>query len=65
MSVVRVRFECWLAPGRYFLTASVNRSGQGFDSHDTREDVTSLIVHAGLPGGGLVDLPHSVEIQRA
>jgi ABC-type polysaccharide/polyol phosphate transport system ATPase subunit len=62
---IRVRFENWLAPGRYSLTASVNRNGPGFDSYDTREDIASLIVHASLPGGGVVDLPHSVEIERA
>jgi ABC-type polysaccharide/polyol phosphate transport system ATPase subunit len=65
IATVTVRFETWLAPGRYSLTPSVNRSGPGADSYDTREDIGSIIVHASLPGGGLVDLPHAVEIERS
>jgi hypothetical protein len=44
--------------------ASVNRNGPGADSFDTREDISSIIVHASLTGGGAVDLPHTVEIER-
>jgi hypothetical protein len=60
---VRTRFDNWLAPGRYALTASVNR-GVGLESLDTREEIGSVIVHAALSGGGAVDLPHVVEIER-
>ncbi|MGI8864567.1 MAG: ABC transporter ATP-binding protein [Solirubrobacteraceae bacterium] len=60
---VTVAFENWLAPGRYTLTPSVNRNGPGADSYDTREEISSIIVHASLPGGGVVDLPHTVEIE--
>jgi ABC-type polysaccharide/polyol phosphate transport system ATPase subunit len=63
-AVVRIRFENWLSPGRYRLMASVNRNGPGADSFDTREDISSIIVHASLTGGGAVDLPHTVEIER-
>ena len=61
---VTVGFDNWLAPGRYSLTPSVNRNGPGADSYDTREDIASVIVHASLPGGGAVDLPHTVAIER-
>jgi ABC-type polysaccharide/polyol phosphate transport system ATPase subunit len=61
---VTISFENWLAPGRYTLTPSVNRNGPGADSYDTREDIASILVHASLPGGGVVDLPHTVEIER-
>jgi ABC-type polysaccharide/polyol phosphate transport system ATPase subunit len=62
--VVHIRFDNWLAPGRYSLMASVNRNGPGADSYDTRVDITSIIVHANTTGGGTVDLPHTFEIER-
>jgi ABC-type polysaccharide/polyol phosphate transport system ATPase subunit len=61
---VRAHFENWLGPGRYSLTASVNRVGPGADSYDTREDIASIIVHATRPGGGVVDLPSTFQIDR-
>jgi ABC-type polysaccharide/polyol phosphate transport system ATPase subunit len=61
---VRIRFENWLSPGRYRLSASVSRDGIGADAYDLREDISSLIVHAALSGGGAVDLPHRFEIER-
>ncbi len=65
LAVVRVCFENWLAPGRYALMASVNRSGPGLDTYDTREDISSIIVHSSKFGGGSVDLPHRFEIERS
>jgi hypothetical protein len=61
---IRLDFENWLAPGRYSLTASVSRDGLGADAFDLREDVSSIIVHAALSGGGAVDLPHRFSIDR-
>ncbi len=62
---VRVRFQNWLSPGRYGLTASVTRDGLGADALDLREDISSLLVHATTSGGGAVDLPHSFKIDRS
>jgi ABC-type polysaccharide/polyol phosphate transport system ATPase subunit len=64
-AVVRIRFENWLGPGRYRLTASITRSGLGVDAFDLREDISSIIVHASQAGGGAADLPHSFEIERS
>jgi ABC-type polysaccharide/polyol phosphate transport system ATPase subunit len=61
-ALVRVRFDNWLAPGRYKLMASVARDGAQVDAYDARQDISSLIVHASLSGGGAVDLPHTFEI---
>jgi ABC-type polysaccharide/polyol phosphate transport system ATPase subunit len=61
---VRLRFDNWLAPGRYRLMASINRNGPGADSFDTREDISSIIIHSSTTGGGTVDLPHSFQIER-
>ncbi len=64
LATVRFRFENWLAPGRYELMASVNKSSAGTESYDTRENIASLIVYANLSGGGAVDLPHKIKIER-
>jgi hypothetical protein len=60
---IRMRFETWLAPGRYRLFGSVSRAGTGADVLDTHL-TSSIIVTADRPGGGLADLPHSFEIER-
>jgi ABC-type polysaccharide/polyol phosphate transport system ATPase subunit len=64
LAVIRLRFENWLAPGRYALSASVSRDGLGADAYDLRENISSIIVHATHSGGGAVDLPHEFEIER-
>jgi ABC-type polysaccharide/polyol phosphate transport system ATPase subunit len=63
-AVVKLKFENWLAPGRYRLLASVAREGASVDAYDARQDISSLIVHAARSGGGAVDLPHTFEIDR-
>jgi ABC-type polysaccharide/polyol phosphate transport system ATPase subunit len=62
--IVSVEFENWLAPGRYHLTASVYRDLNA-GLHDKREDFGTLIVYSNKPAGGVVDLPHSFQIERA
>ena len=61
---IRMQFENWLAPGRYRLTASVARAGFGADVFDAHVS-NSIIVLADRPGGGVTDLPHTLEIERA
>jgi len=60
---VRIRFENWLGPGRYRLTASVARAGWGDDVVD-RHEQSSIIVLAERPVGGDTDLPNTIEIER-
>jgi ABC-type polysaccharide/polyol phosphate transport system ATPase subunit len=64
-AVVRVRFDNWLAPGRYQLSAAISRNGLGEDAYDLREEISTMIVHASHAGGGAVDLPHKFEIERS
>lgn len=64
LAVVRLRFDNWLGPGRYQLSASVSRDGLGADAFDLREGLSSIIVHATHSGGGMVDLPHEFDIER-
>jgi ABC-type polysaccharide/polyol phosphate transport system ATPase subunit len=62
--VVRVRFENWLAPDRYELTAVVSPAGTGADVLDHRPDVASLLVHGTYVSGALTDFPYELEIVR-
>jgi ABC-type polysaccharide/polyol phosphate transport system ATPase subunit len=62
-ATVALRFDNWLAPGRYRLVATVARAGLGadiFDAHMTN----SIIVLGDKPGGGVADLPHTLEVNR-
>jgi ABC-type polysaccharide/polyol phosphate transport system ATPase subunit len=60
---VKLHFDNWLAPGRYRLIASVARAGLGADVIDAHMS-NSIIVLADRAGGGLIDLPHTLEIER-
>ena len=60
---LRIGFENWLAPGRYRLIATVARAGLGADAFDVHTSA-SLIVVADRPGGGLADLPNTLELER-
>ncbi|HET9102350.1 MAG TPA: ABC transporter ATP-binding protein [Solirubrobacteraceae bacterium] len=60
---VEIRFENFLAPGRYRLFATVARAGLGADVIDAHT-TSSIIVLPDHPGGGLTDLPHTLEISR-
>jgi ABC-type polysaccharide/polyol phosphate transport system ATPase subunit len=61
---VRVAVDVIFAPSRYALTPSVARMGSGADTLDLREDMRSLYVHAVRATGGVVDVPHTVEVER-
>jgi hypothetical protein len=65
LAEVRFSFESWLAPSTYKLTPSVARAGGGADALDMREDLVSLLVHSTRTTGGIVDIPHHVEVQRS
>jgi ABC-type polysaccharide/polyol phosphate transport system ATPase subunit len=60
---VRLRFDNWLAPGRYKLIASIARAGLGADIFDAHM-ASSIIVYSDKAGGGVADLPHTIEIDR-
>ena len=61
---VRVALENWLAPSLYRLTPSVARDGSGSDALDLREDLAQVMVHGTRFTGGIVDIPHSIELDR-
>lgn len=63
-ATLRVRFENWLAPDRYALTAVVSRDLQGADVLDHRPDAATLLVHGTHSSGALTEVPYEVEITR-
>jgi ABC-type polysaccharide/polyol phosphate transport system ATPase subunit len=62
---IRAAMENWLAPGKYDLTPTVARQGGGADVLDLREDIASLMVHGTKASGGVVEIPHTVELERS
>lgn len=61
--VVTFQFDGWLAPSRYSATPSVALAGTGEATLDARLDMASLVVHGEMTGG-VIDLPHTVEVIR-
>ena len=60
----RLRFQVLLSDGRYTASPAVaHQDGQRFA--DWREDFISFSVRAERYSGGIVDLPHETEIERA
>ena len=63
-ALIRIRFENWLAPGRYQASASIARESDHIEPYDVRDNIASIFVHANSSGGGAVDLPHTFSITR-
>jgi ABC-type sulfate/molybdate transport systems ATPase subunit len=61
---VGVTFDNWLAPGTYRLTPALARAGAGTEALDARPELVTLTVHGTRNAGGIVDLPHDIEIAR-
>jgi ABC-type polysaccharide/polyol phosphate transport system ATPase subunit len=62
---VRAALDNWLAPGRYELTPTVARQGGGADVLDLREDLATLMVHGTRHSGGIVEIPHTLSLERS
>ena len=60
---IELGFDNVLAPGRYRLIATVGAAGPGAKVFDTNS-ASSIIVHPGRPGGGMADLPHTLDVRR-
>jgi ABC-type polysaccharide/polyol phosphate transport system ATPase subunit len=60
--VVRLHFDCLLAPGRYELTPTIARRGGLENVIDLREGFGSTIVHSSRPNIAVTDLPHTFEL---
>ena len=64
VATLRISFESWFAPGRYYVAISVARNISGQDLLDHRSRLASIIVSGLKPGGGLVDIPHQLVVER-
>jgi ABC-type polysaccharide/polyol phosphate transport system ATPase subunit len=63
--IVRARMENWLVPGRYFLSPTLARFGAGdFEALDVRMNLSFVTVEGKRDFDGMVDIPHSIEIER-
>jgi ABC-2 type transport system ATP-binding protein len=62
-ALARVKVPAWFAPSRYRATPSVARPGGGAETLDLREDMTSVILHATHTSGGIIDPPHTFEVE--
>jgi ABC-type polysaccharide/polyol phosphate transport system ATPase subunit len=61
--VVRFSLDTPFATSQYLVTPSIAKAGSGADALDVREDLAAVYIHATQHTGGLVDLPHDVEVE--
>jgi ABC-2 type transport system ATP-binding protein len=61
----RVEFDCLLAADRYSATPAVARAGAGIAWIDRRERLASVMVMGARDTDGILDLPHTVGLERA
>jgi ABC-type polysaccharide/polyol phosphate transport system ATPase subunit len=61
---VWVSFDNWFAPGRYDITPQVTYPGSGHRIMAVRDKASSVVI-TGTHGGGMVDVPHAFQINRA
>jgi ABC-type polysaccharide/polyol phosphate transport system ATPase subunit len=59
--VVQVRFENWLSPGRYSVSCSIARGPGAMLA--VAEEIAVAAVHGTRDTGGVVDLPHQLEVR--
>jgi ABC-type polysaccharide/polyol phosphate transport system ATPase subunit len=63
--VVRITFENFLAPDRYWITTAVAKDRHGLLWHDRRHRMIALVVTGTRPRDGMVALPFALDLQAA
>jgi len=63
-AVFGVSFDNRLSAGRYYATVQVAQRGGGQVVLDKRENAATMVTTATRSTGGVVDLPHDVEVRR-
>jgi hypothetical protein len=64
-AIFRVRMDNWLAPGRYDLTPTLAALGAGpGEALDVRENLNSIFVSGKRHFDGIVDIPHTIDVER-
>jgi ABC-type polysaccharide/polyol phosphate transport system ATPase subunit len=61
--VARFAIPNWLTASRYLLTPSLAREGTGESALALVEDMASIVIH-GTTGGGILELPIDVTLER-
>jgi ABC-type polysaccharide/polyol phosphate transport system ATPase subunit len=64
VATVRIDLDVWFATSHYKLTPSVALASAGARAVDMREDLVTLFVHTTHWTGGVVDVPHTIGIER-
>jgi ABC-type polysaccharide/polyol phosphate transport system ATPase subunit len=64
-AIVRMRFDAFMAPGRYHVTMGVARPGTGLLAMDRRDRFVDVVVTSTAQTSGMVVLPFDFEVQRA
>jgi ABC-2 type transport system ATP-binding protein len=62
--VVRIAFDAYMAPGRYYFTPAVAKAGTGLAWLDRRERFLSTVVTGAVEFAGLVPLPFELSVER-
>ena len=65
LATVRIDVDNWFAPSYYKLSPSIARAGEGSNALDLREDLVTLFVHSTRQSGGVIDPPHTIEVEHA
>jgi hypothetical protein len=60
-----MRFDAFMAPGRYHVTMGVARPGTGLLAMDRRDRFVDVVVTSTAQTSGMVVLPFDFEVQRA
>jgi ABC-type polysaccharide/polyol phosphate transport system ATPase subunit len=61
---LKVEFDNWLSGGKYLASPFVSHSGVGAEVMDERHDLVAVAIIGSHEGGGVVDLPHDVDVRR-
>jgi energy-coupling factor transporter ATP-binding protein EcfA2 len=64
-ATVRIDLDTWFASSHYKLTPSVALTPTSSQALDLREDLVSLFVHSTRISGGVVDVPHAIEVEHS
>jgi hypothetical protein len=59
-----VIFVAAFAPGRYAITMNISRSGGAGEMVERWDDLHSITIASATAGGGIVDFPHELIIER-
>ncbi|HET8755715.1 MAG TPA: ABC transporter ATP-binding protein [Solirubrobacteraceae bacterium] len=64
-AVFRLKTQNWFSPGRYDLSPTLAAADAGpGDAIDVRENIAAFVVPGALHFDGVVELPHTIDVER-